>query len=602
MARAAVGWFLVIACFGSDGQAHWPWSAQEGAAPPQRSSLSAHEHGHLTWIAPDSASSVLSTQRADPNEVYEITILFFFTDQFADDFRDGDHMEDEIEKSVELLNVSLANSHVNATFEIVGIEKMQGMPTRQFRAMDFVANNSRAKRRRDEVNADLVYVLVDDPTGYAGVACQPSAFVDQTGENCFVGSSNNWTPSIRQFDNENIWRTILRHEVGHLLGIQHSPEFGGDPRGGFHPGAVGYTETSGDPWFGTVMGGNELPRFSTSSERFDFREHKNLVVGRRGIHEASTALLHSIEPVSNYRPRRPMPDPDPEPEPEPEPDYTDCTPVSAQISFDHGYEVRTCFEHEQDGNPVQSDAFDYGLESAESGLLYFFDRDNAEILIKVLDACAVNGHRWVFVAPVTDVALNLEVREVSTGKRWRYRNPAGKTADTKSDTAAFPCDAAAASWGASSRGAGDWSAAPPGTVGSVRSTGATRRSEAAAVGAETDCTPEGPVLSLKDGYGVSMCYETAEGVTGQAMDWELDSRQSALLYFFDPNNVEVLIKVLDGCGVNGHRWVFVAPVTDLAFNLYVESPAGERWIHRNRLGQTADAAGDTSAFPCGASA
>ena len=30
--------------------------------------------------------------------------------------------------------------------------------------------------------------------------------------------------------------------------------------------------------------------------------------------------------------------------------------------------------------------------------------------------------------------------------------------------------------------------------------------------------------------------------------------------------------------------------------------AGERWIHRNRLGQTADAAGDTSAFPCGASA
>ena len=78
--------------------------------------------------------------------------------------------------------------------------------------------------------------------------------------------------------------------------------------------------------------------------------------------------------------------------------------------------------------------------------------------------------------------------------------------------------------------------------------------------------------------------------------------QSALLYFFDRNNVEVLIKVLDGCGVNGHRWVFVAPVTDLAFNLHVESPAGERWIHRNRLGQTADAAGDTSAFPCGASA
>ena len=99
-----------------------------------------------------------------------------------------------------------------------------------------------------------------------------------------------------------------------------------------------------------------------------------------------------------------------------------------------------------------------------------------------------------------------------------------------------------------------------------------------------------------------MCYETSAGAVGQARDWGLDSSQSALLYFFDRNNVEVLIKVLDGCGVNGHRWVFVAPVTDLAFNLHVESPTGERWTHRNRLGQTADAAGDTSAFPCGASA
>ena len=261
--------------------------------------------------------------------------------------------------------------------------------------------------------------------------------------------------------------------------------------------------------------------------------------------------------------------------------------------------MRTCFEHEQDGNSVKSDAFDYGLESEESGLLYFFDRDNAEILIKVLDACAVNGHRWVFVAPVTDLAVNLEVYERSTGKRWRYRNPHGRTAETRSDTAAFPCEAGTASSAAYSGGARDRSAGPS-RAELVQSDPMLGGTEAVAVGAEADCTPEGPVLWLKDGYGVSMCYETAEGEAGQAADWELDSRQSGLLYFFDRNNVEVLIKVLDGCAINGHRWVFVAPVTDLAFNLHVESPAGERWTHRNRLGQTADAAGDTSAFPCSA--
>ena len=504
-------------------------------------------------------------------------------------------MEDEIEKSVGLLNLSLDNSHVNANFRIVGIERHPAMPHRQFRAEDWIVNDRRAKSRRDELEADLVYALVDDPTGVAGAACQPDSFAPSTGEYCFYGSVNNWTPSIRAFDNENIWQTILRHEVGHNLGIQHSPQFGGDPQGGFHPGSVGYTVTSGDPWFGTVMGGNELPRFSTSSERFDFREHRNLVVGRRGIHEASTALLYSIGPVSNYRPRRP----EPEPEPEPEPDYTDCEPTSAQITFRHGYEVRTCFEHEQDGTSVKSDAFDYGLESEESGLLYFFERDNAEVLVKVLDACAENGHRWVFVAPVTDLALNLEVREVATGKRWRYRNPGGKTASTRSDTAAFPCDAAAASWAASSSVARDWSGEP--SRAELVESGPVSHTAGVSAGAETDCTPEGPVLALKGGYGVSMCYETAEGETGWAVDWELDSQQSGLLYFFDRNNVEVLIKVLDACAENGHRWVFVAPVTDLAFNLHVVSPTGELWTHRNRLGQTADTAADTSAFACSAS-
>ena len=290
--------------------------------------------------------------------------------------------------------------------------------------------------------------------------------------------------------------------------------------------------------------------------------------------------------------------PDPVPDPGPDPVHSDCAPTSEQIIFAHGYEVRACFEHEQDGDAVKSDAFDYGLESEESGLLYFFGRDNAEILIKVLDACAENGHRWVFVAPVTDLALNLEVHEVATGKRWRYRNPGGKTADTRSDTAAFPCDAAAASWAASSGVARDWSGEPS-RAGLVES-GPVSRTAGVLAGAETDCTPEGPVLTLKDGYGVSMCYETAEGETGQAVDWELDSQQSGLLYFFDRNNVEVLIKVLDGCGINGHRWVFVAPVTDLAFNLIVTSPDGEVWRHSNRLGRTADAASDTSAFACSA--
>ena len=101
---------------------------------------------------------------------------------------------------------------------------------------------------------------------------------------------------------------------------------------------------------------------------------------------------------------------------------------------------------------------------------------------------------------------------------------------------------------------------------------------------------------------MKMCVEylkDREPTVVGAEDYGLDSEQSAILYFFDRNNAEVLIKVLDGCAINGHRWVFVAPVTSLAFNIEVELPDGEEvWTHDNRLDQTAAAASDIEAFAC----
>ena len=119
-----------------------------------------------------------------------------------------------------------------------------------------------------------------------------------------------------------------------------------------------------------------------------------------------------------------------------------------------------------------------------------------------------------------------------------------------------------------------------------------------AAGEYTDCRPTQAPLVLDGGYEVSLCYETAEGLVGEGRGGIWASGQSGLLWFFDRDNAEALVKVLDGCSYNGHRWVFVAPVTDLAFNLHVTSHNGRRWTHRNRLGMTAAARGDTSAFDC----
>ncbi len=114
----------------------------------------------------------------------------------------------------------------------------------------------------------------------------------------------------------------------------------------------------------------------------------------------------------------------------------------------------------------------------------------------------------------------------------------------------------------------------------------------------TGCQPTTPVLLFDGGYTVSMCYRTPKGEVGQAKSGIWASSQSGLLWFFDRENAEVLVKVLDGCSINGYRWVYVAPVTDLEFNFRITAPNGKRWAYGNRQGRTAPTKSDIQAFRC----
>lgn len=78
--------------------------------------------------------------------------------------------------------------------------------------------------------------------------------------------------------------------------------------------------------------------------------------------------------------------------------------------------------------------------SDDSGLFWFFDPANWEMLVKVLDGCAVNGHRWVFAAATTNVAFSLRARDEVTGTAWRFDHAGGEPAPAITDTAAFPCE------------------------------------------------------------------------------------------------------------------------------------------------------------------
>ena len=72
---------------------------------------------------------------------------------------------------------------------------------------------------------------------------------------------------------------------------------------------------------------------------------------------------------------------------------------------------------------------------------------------------------------------------------------------------------------------------------------------------------------------------------------------SGLLYVFDPDNWEFLVKVLDGCEENGHMWVLAASTTDLGYWIrFTDTVTRESRVYTNAAGQPSPAIVDTEAF------
>jgi len=80
------------------------------------------------------------------------------------------------------------------------------------------------------------------------------------------------------------------------------------------------------------------------------------------------------------------------------------------------------------------------LGIARGGLFWFFDGTNPELLVKVLNGCGINGHRWVFWSAGTTVGLELNVTDTQTDKTVTYLNTDGVPAAPVTDTTAFVCD------------------------------------------------------------------------------------------------------------------------------------------------------------------
>jgi plastocyanin len=113
-----------------------------------------------------------------------------------------------------------------------------------------------------------------------------------------------------------------------------------------------------------------------------------------------------------------------------------CTPSATALCINNArFKVEVAWRTSNS----QGDGQAVPLPSApDSGLFYFFNSSNIEMLIKVLNACALTPPRyWVFYAATTNVEVRTTVTDTQTGKVKVYFNPLGSAAAPIQDVNAF---------------------------------------------------------------------------------------------------------------------------------------------------------------------
>jgi hypothetical protein len=209
-----------------------------------------------------------------------------------------------------------------------------------------------------------------------------------------------------------------------------------------------------------------------------------------------------------------------------------CAAGSATLCLGPGgqFEIRVDWKNPNTGETGTGKALPL---TGDTGALWFFGSGNLELMVKVLDGRGVNGRFWLFYGALSDVEYVITATNTATGEVKTYRNPAGRLA-SRSDVDAFTDPAA-----------------PP-------------------LPAQATAASAAESLSLSQGrFRVEVGFvDPRDGSSGKGRAVPVTADTGAF-WFFDPRNLELMVKVLDGRGINGHFWVFYGALSDVAYTITV---------------------------------
>lgn len=203
-----------------------------------------------------------------------------------------------------------------------------------------------------------------------------------------------------------------------------------------------------------------------------------------------------------------------------------------------------------------------GFPTDSAAPFSFYDADQIDLIVRVVNGCAINDRFWVFTSAATDAGATVTVTDTATGEVVQYANPAGQAFAPVFDTEAFQtCGAAPASGSTTTT----MSTEPRGTCGA------------------TFCLQGGR-------YALDVSYTTNGGISGTATSALATDHSGVGSFFGQSDGSESLTTVIDGRADNQAFWFLASAGTDgevtytltdtttALTNTYVDPPPGARTL------------------------
>ncbi|HKF42441.1 MAG TPA: hypothetical protein VKG01_05025 [Thermoanaerobaculia bacterium] len=225
--------------------------------------------------------------------------------------------------------------------------------------------------------------------------------------------------------------------------------------------------------------------------------------------------------------------------------------------------------------------------TSDTGYFWFFTPNNIEMVLKVVDGRALNSAFWVFAGGLTNVQVTTTVIDTVAGTQKTYVNPQGTAFQPIQDTSAFPAALALDLESGSTL---------------QRSGEVTRtmdfRPVPGPIAPGAACTPDATTLCLNNGrFKVQVQWTTPQSQSGAGQAVPLTS-DTGYFWFFSPNNVEMVLKVVNGCAFSSTYWVFAGGLTNVnVVTTVTDTQTGTVKTYTNPQGTAFQPLQDTSAFP-----